>query len=391
MEIGKTGGSGFIFNYFKEAVKINQFEVIKTLLDLDSEEESNTGDSFQLQKLLTYGELNEIYSESNHSDFQIELRDDEISRTIHLQHVEGILEKEVHFKYKPKLKNWTERKLDAEYTKEHRDADKMKAALENPVREMFVHSILFNRLESSLYFWENLQCKVFAALFAAWILENTLTSLEKRMDLTFSSKVENIRKSYDERAIGIVNHCFQYDKEKCEIMLKKKHDCWGKISCVDLAISAQTKSFISQAACQSLSKKNWRGKITYSNSRFKIALAIFLPFIMIPFVIQFRNDPKQEADPQTGTETSKKKMDCQTGAKKSTDEPEFKDKVSQIKAEVKLLWGSFKKQPDKFWKHLKKQPERFRSFYTAPMIVFCLNTLSYMAFLIIFSWVVLHG
>ena len=353
--------SQFIFKYFKKAVKDNKFEFIKTLLDLDSEEESRPGDSFQLHKLLTYGELNKIYSESNQSDFQIELRDDEISRTIHLHHVEGILEKDVHLKYKPRFKNESDSKKDM--------VQRRKARLENPIREMFVHSILFNRLESSLYFWENLQCKVSAALFAAWILENTLISLEKRMDLTFSSKVEIIRKSYNERAIGIVNHCFQYDKEKCKDILKKKHACWGKISCVDLAIGAQSKSFISQAACQSISKESWRGKITYSNSRIQIALAIFLPFIMIPFVIHFRNDS------ETIEETFKRDVGSQTGAQEST-----KDSKSQITA-IKLDAKPF----------LRKQPGRFSNFYTAPMIVFCLNTLSFMMFLIIFSWVVLHG
>ena len=373
-----------IFDYFKTAVKDNQFEVIKTLLDLDTEEESRPEDSFQLQKLLTYSELNEIYSESNQSEFQIELRDDEISRTIHLNHVEGILEKDVHFKYEPKLKNWTgiiPRKQG--YTKkelEEIQKDKMNATLENPVREMFVHSILFNRLESSLYFWENLQCKVSAALFAAWILENTLTSLEKRMDLTFSSKVEKIRKSYDELAIGIVNHCFQYDKEKCEKMLEKKHDCWGKINCVDLAVGAQTKSFISQAACQSISKKTWRGKITYSNSRFKIALALFLPFLMIPFVIHFRNEPKRVAEPKTDAETSKAKKDSnpQNGSKKL--EKEDGSQTDDHKPEKNSLRSFF-----------MRQLENFSKFYTAPMIVFCVNTLSFMVFLIIFSWVVLHG
>ena len=334
-------------------MKENQFEVIKTLLDLDSEEESRPGDSFQLQKLLTHEELNNIYLESNQSDFQIELRDDEISRTIHLHHVEGILEKDVLFKYKPIFKILPDSK----------DTEKeQKQVLENPVREMFVHSILFNRLESSLYFWENLQCKISAALFAAWILENTLISLEKRMDLTFSTKVETIRKSYDERAIGIVNHCFQYDKEKCEELLKKKHVCWGNISCVDLAIGAQTKTFISQAACQSISKKTWRGKITYSNSRAQIALAIFFPFVMIPFVIDFRIETKDTADQQKFANTSNKDSDSQFLASKSEEK-------------------SF----------VMKQLEKFSEFYTAPMIVFCLNTLSYMTFLIIFSWVVLHG
>ena len=234
------------------------------------------------------------------------------------------------------------------------ESDKLR--LENPVREMFVHSIIFNRHESSLYFWEHLQCKVSAALFATWILETTLASLENRMDLGISSKVETIRKSYEERAIGIVNHCFHYDKIKCRAMLEKKHASWGKISCVDLAMGAKMKSFISQAACQSISKKTWRGEITYWNSRFKIALAIFLPLLMIPSgMIHFRNKSGHFSEP---------------GKNFSDSEP----------GKNLCLWDSMKKQPKQFWK-----------FYTAPIIVFCMNTLSYMAFLIIFSWVVLHG
>ena len=51
--------------------------------------------------MLTYGELRSIYNDSNHSEFQIELLDDEAFARIRLHDVEGILDKKFHFKYKP--------------------------------------------------------------------------------------------------------------------------------------------------------------------------------------------------------------------------------------------------------------------------------------------------
>ena len=226
--------------------------------------------------------------------------------------------------------------------------------LECPERELFVYSILFNRPEASLCFWENLQCKTSAALFAVWILDCTLQTLESRMDLNLHSRIEEMRQGYEERAIGILNHCYEFDKKKCRKMMQAKHEYWGNRSCIDLALLARTKSFIAQSACQSISKKDWRGDISYWNSRFQIALAILLPpLIIVPLWIHFK--PK--------------------GDRKSEDDKKSKGE-STSESDEKLI---------------TKQLDKFKSFYTAPIVVFSLNAVSYFAFLCIFSWIVLNG
>ena len=158
--------------------------------------------------------------------------------------------------------------------------ESISARYSNPEIEMFVYSLLFIRPEASEYFWENTLCKTSAALFAILVCKTILNSSVSRLDMSLQLKIESMLKNYEFRAAGILNSCYDVKVDHCHTILKIKHNRWGNKTCLDLAIQADCREFISQSGCQTLAQEDWYGKLSYRNSFWKILGVTVMPLLM---------------------------------------------------------------------------------------------------------------
>uniref|UniRef100_A0A2C9M931 Uncharacterized protein n=1 Tax=Biomphalaria glabrata TaxID=6526 RepID=A0A2C9M931_BIOGL len=122
------------------------------------------------------------------------------------------------------------------------------------VQDLFIWSILRNKLDLSLLMWEKLDHPIAAALFAYGALKQmSLKSVDRR-------EKEALRISdtiYANLAIELINKCYNTDEEQTFDLLRQKVLTWGNHSCIQIAIATDNKRFLYQPPCQALCHRLW--------------------------------------------------------------------------------------------------------------------------------------
>ena len=76
---------------------------------------------------------------------------------------------------------------------------------------------------------------------------------------------------YEELSIGILNQCHEDNDEQTQKILIREQPSFGKLTCIDLAVVADSKRFIAQTGCQSLLNSIWNGRMQPYNSRTSVS------------------------------------------------------------------------------------------------------------------------
>ncbi|XP_074655760.1 transient receptor potential cation channel subfamily M member 8-like, partial [Tubulanus polymorphus] len=202
-------------------------------------------------------------------------------------------------------------------------------SFDNPTRELFVWSVLLNRQKMANLFWEEGKDKIAAALTASKLLK----SLKKRTDDSELKKtISTAALHFEELAIGVLNECYTDDSRKAQKLLTRRLNLYGNTTCLLLAVKANNKNFISHPCCQLLLNNIWMGDLDEETESWRICLCVVCPlFVMSRNVINFSEDQR-----------------------------------------------SFNSLGD-----------RYMSFFQAPVITFMYNCISYLMFLLLFTYVVL--
>uniref|UniRef100_A0A8C4YLQ5 Transient receptor potential cation channel subfamily M member 2 n=1 Tax=Gopherus evgoodei TaxID=1825980 RepID=A0A8C4YLQ5_9SAUR len=128
--------------------------------------------------------------------------------------------------------------------------------------------------------------------------------------------------------LGVFTECYRKDEERAQKLLIRVSEAWGKTTCLQLALEAKNMNFVSHGGIQAFLTKVWWGKLCVDNGLWRVILCmVFFPLIYTSFVT-FRLQP----------------MSCLT---------------------------------------------RTRAFFTAPVVIFHLNILSYFSFLWLFAYVLM--
>uniref|UniRef100_A0A8C8SGT9 Transient receptor potential cation channel subfamily M member 2 n=1 Tax=Pelusios castaneus TaxID=367368 RepID=A0A8C8SGT9_9SAUR len=164
---------------------------------------------------------------------------------------------------------------------------------------------------------------------AALACSKILKELAKEEDDTDSmEEMLLLAEDYEHRAIGVFTECYRKDEERSQKLLIRVSEAWGKTTCLQLALEAKNMNFVSHGGIQAFLTKVWWGKLCVDNGLWRVIMCMaFFPLIYTSF-ITFRLQP----------------MSCLT---------------------------------------------RTRAFFTAPVVIFHLNILSYFSFLWLFAYVLM--
>ncbi|XP_060098023.1 transient receptor potential cation channel subfamily M member 2 isoform X3 [Heteronotia binoei] len=198
----------------------------------------------------------------------------------------------------------------------------------DPVRDLLIWAVVQNRRELAEIIWAQSQDCIAAALACSKILKE----LSKEEDDTDSTEeMLTLAEEYEHRAIGVFTECYRKDEERAQKLLIRISDAWGKTTCLQLALEAKNMKFVSHGGIQAFLTKVWWGKMSVDNGICQVILCmLFFPLLYTGF-ITFREKRLQP-------------MTCLT---------------------------------------------RFRAFFTAPVVIFHLNILSYFSFLWLFAYVLM--
>ncbi|GAB1285217.1 Transient receptor potential cation channel subfamily M member 8 [Apodemus speciosus] len=222
----------------------------------------------------------------------------------------------------------------------------------HPLQALFIWAILQNKKELSKVIWEQTKGCTLAALGASKLLK---TLAKVKNDINAAGESEELANEYETRAVGfdwgqaghisclpaepssvlpgdteLFTECYSSDEDLAEQLLVYSCEAWGGSNCLELAVEATDQHFIAQPGVQNFLSKQWYGEISRDTKNWKIILCLFI----IPLV------------------------GCGLVSKKPIDKHK------------KLLWY-------------------YVAFFTSPFVVFSWNVVFYIAFLLLFAYVLL--
>uniref|UniRef100_A0A8C5JKQ0 TRPM-like domain-containing protein n=1 Tax=Junco hyemalis TaxID=40217 RepID=A0A8C5JKQ0_JUNHY len=168
-----------------------------------------------------------------------------------------------------------------------------------------------------------------AALGASKLLKSMA---KVKNDINAAGESEELANEYETRAVELFTECYSNDEELAEQLLTYSCEAWGGSNCLELAVEARDQQFIAQPGVQNFLSKQWYGEISRDTKNWKIILCLFFfPLIGCGF-ISFRKKPVEKS---------------------------------------------------------KKLFLYYVSFFTSPFVVFSWNVIFYIAFLLLFAYVLL--
>ncbi|EPQ11129.1 Transient receptor potential cation channel subfamily M member 8 [Myotis brandtii] len=199
----------------------------------------------------------------------------------------------------------------------------------HPLQALFIWAILQNKKELSKVIWEQTRGCTLAALGASKLLK---TLAKVKSDINAAGESEELANEYETRAVELFTECYSSDEDLAEQLLVYSCEAWGGSNCLELAVEATDQHFIAQPGVQNFLSKQWYGEISRDTKNWKIILCLFIiPLVGCGFV-SFRKKP--------------------------------------VDRHRKLLWY-------------------YVAFFTSPFVVFSWNVIFYIAFLLLFAYVLL--
>ncbi|XP_043916462.1 transient receptor potential cation channel subfamily M member 2-like [Protopterus annectens] len=260
--------------------------------------------------------------------------------------------------------------------RKHRHSPQPENILEEPTRDLFIWALLQNRKELANLMWEQSQDCIIAALAASKIMKE-LAKIEDDTDIL--EEMLSLANEYEEKAIGVLNECYRKDEEKAQKLLVRVSRCWGYTTCVRFAIEADNKKFIAQTGVQAFLTRVWFGEISVETRTWQLLMCILCLPLIYTNLISFRSDEqiRNTENEQNGDLSMVTTETVENNGNKSTV-------VTRSFSEAQLI-----SVPDNEKLTALTCIQRMSAFFSAPVVIFYLNAVSYIGFLWLFAYVLM--
>ncbi|CAM4879980.1 unnamed protein product [Rotaria socialis] len=138
-------------------------------------------------------------------------------------------------------------------------------------KELFIWSVITNRHELNLLFWARCKNKICAALVAALVYRKYA---HKNHDNRYYEKADE----FEGWAVEILDRFHQSDPYICTEAIIRQTPAYGNVTWLDLAIKANAKQFIGHRAVQEVLNNIWFGYIDQEESGLMIILSTIMPW-----------------------------------------------------------------------------------------------------------------
>uniref|UniRef100_A0A7N9AYM4 Transient receptor potential cation channel, subfamily M, member 4a n=1 Tax=Mastacembelus armatus TaxID=205130 RepID=A0A7N9AYM4_9TELE len=159
-------------------------------------------------------------------------------------------------------------------------------ACDSPWVALFIWSILQNRKEMAVYFWEMAGESVLSALGGCKILRE-LSKLESETETKLAMK--ELARTFENLAHDVFGECYQNSESRAFKLLIAKSPVWGGATCLQMASVADARRFFSHDGVQSLLSQIWWGDMKRNTKAWKLVLTFFLPPLIYTDLISFRS------------------------------------------------------------------------------------------------------
>uniref|UniRef100_A0A8C5B645 Transient receptor potential cation channel subfamily M member 3 n=1 Tax=Gadus morhua TaxID=8049 RepID=A0A8C5B645_GADMO len=259
-----------------------------------------------------------------------------------------------------------------------------------PFHELMVWAVLMKRQKMALFFWQHGEEAMAKALVACKLCKAMAhEASENDMVDDISQELNHNSREFAQLAVELLDQSYKQDEQMAMKLLTYELKNWSNATCLQLAVAAKHRDFIAHTCSQMLLTDMWMGRLRMrKNSGLKVILGLLLPPSILS--LEFKNKDEMSYMPQDQQESflqEKEEEEPEKPAKEKEEEDmEFTAMLGKVATET-----SRKKDVEEVQKRHRLIPmgRKIYEFYNAPIVKFWFHTMAYVAYLMLFNYIVL--
>ncbi|NXV17225.1 TRPM7 protein, partial [Cepphus grylle] len=255
-----------------------------------------------------------------------------------------------------------------------------------PLNELLLWAVLMKRQKMALFFWQHGEESMAKALVACKVYRS-MAYEAKQSDLVddTSEELKQHSNEFGQLAVELLEQSFRQDETMAMKLLTYELKNWSNSTCLKLAVSSRLRPFVAHTCTQMLLSDMWMGRLNMrKNSWYKVILSILLPPAIL--LLEYKTKAEMSHIPQSQDAHQMAMDDSENNFQNAADEIPM-----EVFKEVRILDSTSEKQDMETPVKPKRLPitQKFYAFYHAPIVKFWFNTLAYLGFLMLYTFVVL--
>uniref|UniRef100_A0A8C4YNG0 non-specific serine/threonine protein kinase n=1 Tax=Gopherus evgoodei TaxID=1825980 RepID=A0A8C4YNG0_9SAUR len=249
-----------------------------------------------------------------------------------------------------------------------------------PLNELLLWAVLMKRQKMALFFWQHGEESMAKALVACKVYRS-MAHEAKQSDLVddTSEELKQYSNEFGQLAVELLEQSFRQDETMAMKLLTYELKNWSNSTCLKLAVSSRLRPFVAHTCTQMLLSDMWMGRLNMrKNSWYKVILSILLPPAIL--MLEYKTKAEMSHIPQS-----------QDAHQMTMEDSENNFQNTEVFKEVRVLDSTEGKHDMEMPTKPKRLPitRKFYAFYHAPIVKFWFNTLAYLGFLMLYTFVVL--
>ncbi|KAG5273242.1 hypothetical protein AALO_G00149220 [Alosa alosa] len=238
-----------------------------------------------------------------------------------------------------------------------------------PFHELMVWAVLMKRQKMALFLWQRGEEAMAKALVACKLYKGMAheCSASELVD-DISQNLDNNSKEFGQLAYELLDQSYKHDEQIAMKLLTYELRNWSNSTCLKLAVAAKHRDFIAHTCSQMLLTDMWMGTLRMGkNPGIKVIFGIIFPPSILLLDFRIGDDVSHH-----GSGEQDKDKDDENKSGKDADTVSKKDEED----------GS---------KHVRRIPigKKIYEFYNAPFTKFWFNTIAYLAYLMLYNYIIL--
>eukprot|EP00063_Salmo_salar_P052098 XP_014026933.1 PREDICTED: transient receptor potential cation channel subfamily M member 3-like isoform X6 [Salmo salar] len=269
-----------------------------------------------------------------------------------------------------------------------------------PFHELMVWAVLMKRQKMALFFWQHGEEAMAKALVACKLCKAMAhEASENDMVDDISQELNHNSSEFGQLAVELLDQSYKQDEQMAMKLLTYELKNWSNATCLQLAVAAKHRDFIAHTCSQMLLTDMWMGRLRMrKNSGLKVILGLLLPPSILS--LEFKNKDEMSYMPQDQDTYLQEKEE---EPEKPANEKEEEDMEFTVRSYCETQYNSVamlgkvsteasrKKGVGEVQNRHRLIPmgRKIYEFYNAPIVKFWFHTMAYVAYLMLFNYIVL--
>ncbi|XP_071952061.1 transient receptor potential cation channel subfamily M member 3-like [Antedon mediterranea] len=283
--------------------------------------------------------------------------------------------------------------------KEGESSVKYSETFNYPFNELLAWAVLMKRHKMAIFMWQQDEEGMAKALVASKLYKGMARiANDVHLDTEIGEELRKYSTEFQNLAFDLLDQCYRQDDDFTMQLLTVQLKNWSNQTCLSIAAIGNHREFTAHICCQLLLNDLWLGGLQlrkYMN--FKVLCAIFIPPTLL--ALTFKTKEELQLQPQTLEEFIQEQKDETTSATSRNNVNEEEDEQDfnhiPLRSQRNELSSSRFKPLVACTSHNLSQHRSLRlgkkvyEFYNAPITKFWTQTLTFILFMGLYSYIVL--